>query len=309
MKFRKIAAVLASMALSASMLSVTAFADVDYMAEAEANKGLSFTGSAGWAGGQWIVGNDSKPMENPLTIADLEAADHFEIGYTATEVHPSLDENGCAQLTFCYKFTTAVDEDGKATSMEAYLPEGWYQYGPTGEDGNSYHVIEIFAWDVKESGTLIVPTSAILDSIVDKDAIMYMAQFGIGCNTYDYDDEWVDEAEMGADYEVTITSVKLCDQPDEASEAAMNNTDDTAEETTTEETTAAEPEETTASEETEAPAETSAPATETGVATTAEVANAEQPYDGFPIWGFVAIGAGVLLVAVVVIVTVAKKKK
>ncbi|MGN0597911.1 MAG: hypothetical protein ACI4J1_11365 [Ruminiclostridium sp.] len=308
MKFKKIAAVLASIALSASMLSVTAFADVDYMAEAEANKGLTFMGSAGWAGGQWIVGNDSKPMETPLTIADLEAADHFEISYTATEVPPSLDENECAQLTFCYKFTTAVDEDGKSTSMEAYLPEGWYQYGPTGEDGNSYHVIEIFAWDVKESDTLIIPTSAILDSIADKDAIMYMAQFGIGCNTYDYDDEWVDEADMGADYEVTITSVKLCDEPDEASEAAMSNTDDTAEETTAEETTA-EPEETTTSETTEAPAETSAPEADTSASTTDAASTAEQPYDGFPIWGYIAIGAGVLLVAVVIIVTVAKKKK
>ena len=316
---KKLAAVIAAMAVSASMLSVSAFADIDYMAEAEANKGLSFTGSAGWAGGQWIVGNDNKAMENPLTIADLEAADHFEIGYTSTEAPPTADGGSGAKLTFCYKFVTAVDEKGEDSVMEAYLPEGWYQYGPSGETGNSYHVIDIFAWDVQSEGTLIVPTSVILDSIqVDKDTILYMRQFGIGCNTYDYDEEWVEESDFGADYDVTITSVKLCDSSDEQSEAAMN---DIADEETPEATDAVvsdEPSEDTASADTEAtadeepaeatPADTEAPADEAPAETTAAPAEPDV-YDGFPIWGFIAIGAGVLLIVVVVIVTVSKKKK
>lgn len=319
MRMKKLAAVIAAMAVSASMLSVSAFADIDYMAEAEANKGLSFTGSAGWAGGQWIVGNDNKAMENPLTIADLEAADHFEIGYTSTEAPPTADGGSGAKLTFCYKFVTAVDEKGEDSVMEAYLPEGWYQYGPSGETGNSYHVIDIFAWDVQSEGTLIVPTSVILDSIqVDKDTILYMRQFGIGCNTYDYDEEWVEESDFGADYDVTITSVKLCDSSDEQSEAAMN---DIADEETPEATDAVvsdEPSEDTASADTEAtadeepaeatPADTEAPADEAPAETTAAPAEPDV-YDGFPIWGFIAIGAGVLLIVVVVIVTVSKKKK
>ncbi len=319
MRMKKLAAVIAAMAVSASMLSVSAFADIDYMAEAEANKGLSFTGSSGWAGGQWIVGNDSKAMENPLTIADLEAADHFEIGYTSTEAPPTADGGSGAKLTFCYKFVTAVDEKDEDSVMEAYLPEGWYQYGPSGETGNSYHVIDIFAWDVQSEGTLIVPTSVILDSIqVDKDAILYMRQFGIGCNTYDYDEEWVEESDFGADYDVTITSVKLCDSSDEQSEAAMNNTADEETPEATDAVVSDEPSEDTAPADTEAttdeepadttPADTEAPADEAPAETTAAPAEPDV-YDGFPIWGFIAIGAGVLLIVVVVIVTVSKKKK
>lgn len=310
MKVKKILSTVIAMAVSAALLSVTAFADIDYMAEAEANDGLLLKGSAGWAGGQWIVGNDKAVMENPLTIADLEAADHFEITYTSTEVPPTLTEGDVAKLTFCYKFATSLDETGLPATSEAYLPEGWFQYGPTGELGNSYHSIDIFAWDVQSEGTLIVPTSTILDSIVDKDSILFMTQFGIGNNTYDFDDEWADEADLGADYNVTITGVKLCDEPDEASQAI-------AEVAETEVTDAAETEseltEADETEVTEAPAETTVAETTTAEVTTVEETTqapaVTEEYSGFPIWGFIAIGAGVLLIVVVVVVLVAKKKK
>lgn len=300
-KVKKIISALMATAIAVSSLAVAAFAEpIDYTAVGEANNGLYFKASAGWAGGVWIAGSDTKAMDDPLTIADLEAADHFEIKYTSTEVPPTLTEGDTAKLTFCYKFVTEIDADGMPVTMEAYLPDGWYGYGPSAENGNgnSYHSIDLFAYDVESEGTLIVPTQAIIDSLVDKDAVLYMWQFGIGCNTYDFDSDWTDEADLGADYEINISSVILSDEPapeTEATETAAPETEAPETEAETEEVT-----------EAETVSETEAAAEETTAATTDAPASAES---GTPGWLIVVIIAAIIIVIVVIIVVVSKKKK
>lgn len=300
-KVKKIISALMATAIAVSSLAVAAFAEpIDYTAVGEANNGLYFKASAGWAGGVWIAGSDTKAMDDPLTIADLEAADHFEIKYTSTEVPPTLTEGDTAKLTFCYKFVTEIDADGMPVTMEAYLPDGWYGYGPSAENGNgnSYHSIDLFAYDVESEGTLIVPTQAIIDSLVDKDAVLYMWQFGIGCNTYDFDSDWTDEADLGADYEINISSVILSDEPapeTEATETAAPETEAPETEAETEEVT-----------EAETVSETEASAEETTAATTDAPASAES---GTPGWLIVVIIAAIIIVIVVIIVVVSKKKK
>ena len=207
MKFSKVLA-LATAVAAVSTLTLTAFADRDFMGELTAEE---HTGSAGWAGGTWLVGSDAKCMDNPLTIADLEAADYIEISYESTEIPPMAEgATEGAKLTFCYKFATAVDEDGKATKMEAYLPAGWMEWGPSGETGNTYASMDYFSWDVKEADTLKISCDDILASLkVDKSEILYLWQFGLGNNTYTFDEEWVDNADLGADYYITVTDVKL----------------------------------------------------------------------------------------------------
>lgn len=306
-KVKKIISALMATAIAVSSLAVAAFAEpIDYTAVGEANNGLYFKASAGWAGGVWIAGSDTKAMDDPLTIADLEAADHFEIKYTSTEVPPTLTEGDTAKLTFCYKFVTEIDADGMPVTMEAYLPDGWYGYGPSAENGNgnSYHSIDLFAYDVESEGTLIVPTQAIIDSLVDKDAVLYMWQFGIGCNTYDFDSDWTDEADLGADYEINISSVILSDEPapeTEATETAAPETEAETEEVTEAETEAVE----TDAAETEA-AETEAATEETTAAATDAPASAES---GTSVWLIVVIIAAIIIVIVVIIVVVSKKKK
>ena len=229
MKISKLLA-LATAVAAATTLTATAFADRDFMSELTADE---HTGSAGWAGGTWIVGSDNKCMDNPLTIADLEAADYIEISYESTEIPPLAEgaEGEGAKLTFCYKFATAVDEEGMATVMEAYLPDAWMQWGPTGETGNTYASMDYFKWDVKEADTIQISCEDILASLkVDKSEILYMWQFGLGNNTYSYDEEWVDNADLGADYYITVTDVKLV-----GAAADDTTTDEPSDDTTTDE--------------------------------------------------------------------------
>ena len=231
MKFSKVLA-LATAVAAVSTLTLTAFADRDFMGELTAEE---HTGSAGWAGGTWLVGSDAKCMDNPLTIADLEAADYIEISYESTEIPPMAEgATEGAKLTFCYKFATAVDEDGKATKMEAYLPAGWMEWGPSGETGNTYASMDYFSWDVKEADTLKISCDDILASLkVDKSEILYLWQFGLGNNTYTFDEEWVDNADLGADYYITVTDVKLvgeaAPEEPEAPEAPEDDTPETPE--------------------------------------------------------------------------------
>ena len=310
MKMKKILAAAAAAALAASALSVAAFADIDYTEVAEANKGLYFKASAGWAGGQWIVGNDNTVMDDALTYEDLKNADHFEIYYTATETPPTLTEGDTAKLTFIYKVVTGEDEEKKPNAFEAYLPEGWVQYGPTTPEdgsepqyawGHSYLSLDNFSFDVEEEGVLIINTADILKTLkIEESEFMYICQFGIGCNTYDYDSDWADEADLGADYEINISKVLLCDEPTDASIGAQTSEETTAEDTTAEETTA---EVTTAA----TTAGTTAAAT-TAAATTA--ANASGTLFGLSTVMLIAIAGGVVVLAgVAVLVVVLMKKK
>ena len=207
MKLSKVLA-LATAVAAASTLTLTAFADRNFMGELTAEE---HTGSAGWAGGTWLVGSDAKCMDTPITIVDLKAYDYIEISYEATEIPPMAEgATEGAKLTFCYKFATAVDEDGKATKMEAYLPAGWMEWGPSGETGNTYASMDYFSWDVKEADTIKISCDDILASLnVDESEILYMWQFGLGNNTYTFDEEWVENADLGADYYITVTDVKI----------------------------------------------------------------------------------------------------
>lgn len=209
-KFRLFAAAAAA-ATAISAMSICAFADRDFTAESVDALSNTLSASAGWAGGQWLIGSDGKCMENPLTIADLEAADYIEISYTSTDIPPSAVDGERAQLTFCYKFVTEMGDDGMPKTMEAYLPDGWVQYGPSEKDGSghTYRSMDYFVFDAAESGTITVSTKDIVNSLTNKDECMYMWQFGIGCNTYKYDEDWVDEAPDGADYFVTVNSIKM----------------------------------------------------------------------------------------------------
>lgn len=221
MKLRKALSAFIAGALVLGTMAVSAFADRDFAGELEATK---LDGSAGWAGGVWLVGSDSAVMNEPLTVEDLGKYDYFEISYTCDEWAPSLVSDQQAQLTFIYKFlvTEADDAAGVKQVSEAYLNDGWVPYGPTPagdyEFGNTYRSFDYFAYNLESEGTIKVPTADIIAAInVDPSTLMYMRQFGIGCNTYDYDDEY------DADYKVNVTSVKLIGG-DAAAEAPADDT-------------------------------------------------------------------------------------
>lgn len=226
MRLKRVFAGIVSGAIALSALNISVFAeDVRVFEDKEGGGSFYFTASSGWAGGAWLVGSDNKDYENPLTIADLEAADYIEISYKIDDEIPlapeGIDES--AKLTFIYKFVTNKNAEDVADKWEAYLQDGWIPYGPApGGDfgeGNTYQAFDYFSFDVKKSDTLKIKTSDILDSLkVDKSEILYMNQFGLGCNVFTYDADLYE-----ADYELEITGVKLVKE---------GSSDDTKDDTT-----------------------------------------------------------------------------
>lgn len=300
MKFRFISTAVSALCCISlmSVMSTAVFAESADTREFTEADGTGFTlaGSAGWGGGQWLAGSDEKTFENPLTIADLEKESYIEIKYTLDgEIPPTNTPGDTAKLTFCYKFVTAEDADGKPSAWEAYLPTSWIQYGPKDDKGNTYASLDYFSYDIKDSDTLIIKTSDILNSLkVDKSKVLYLCQFGIGNNSYDYDSDWTDE--NSADYNIVVSSVKLIQGAAPVTEAEV--------------TTAAEPEATTELTTEITTAQTTAVTEEVttqGALSNTSSANENNP-DNNTIVIVISVIAGIAIIAVIVAVVIKKKQ-
>jgi len=166
------------------------------------------------AAGEWLVGTDERPMNNPLTIECLQQFEAFVIEYQA---HNIVRNN---QMSLMFKFVTdeRANPNGGDTIrvQEAYMPNLWHQWGPGNYldiPGNSHDLFDLpFTHYIKPEGTMVVPVSHILDVMIPAGGL-YVQNFGIGFRDQYSDSSittWINfDEETGQDPNVLVDVISI----------------------------------------------------------------------------------------------------